>query len=118
MITKGSRFFFGFAALAYVGAIVYGLSTGGHVFGVFSLGYKEGVGEHLGYTVEIQHYENPRVEKEEHYYNAKHSKFSDMGLQPHLLTDDVVARMWETVRQNQARVHHSLVQPDIKWKQG
>ncbi len=51
MITKGSRFFFGFAALAYVGAIVYGLSTGGHVFGVFSLGYKEGVGEHLGYTV-------------------------------------------------------------------
>ncbi|MCB1014858.1 MAG: hypothetical protein KDB10_07035 [Acidimicrobiales bacterium] len=51
MITKGSRFFFGFAALAYVGAIVYGLSTGGHVFGVFSLGYKESVGEHLGYAV-------------------------------------------------------------------
>lgn len=51
MITKGSRFFFGFAALAYLGAIVYGLSTGGHVFGVFSLGYKEGVGEHLGYTM-------------------------------------------------------------------
>lgn len=51
MITKGSRFFFGFAALAYIGAIVYGLSTGGHVFGVFSLGYKEGVGEHLGYVV-------------------------------------------------------------------
>lgn len=51
MITKGSRFFFGFAALAYIGALVYGLSTGGHVFGVFSLGYKEGVGEHLGYVV-------------------------------------------------------------------
>lgn len=51
MITKGSRFFFGVAVLAYVGAIVYGLSTGGHVFGVFSFGYKEGVGEHLGYTV-------------------------------------------------------------------
>ena len=51
MITKGSRFFFGVALLAYVGAIVYGLSTHGHVFGVFSFGYKEGVGEHLGYTV-------------------------------------------------------------------
>lgn len=51
MITKGSRFFFGFAGLAYVGAIVYGLSTDGHVFGVFSLGYKEAVGEHLGYGV-------------------------------------------------------------------
>lgn len=53
MITKGSRFFFGFAALAYLGAIVYGLSTGGHVFGVFTLGYKEGVGEHLGYSILI-----------------------------------------------------------------
>jgi hypothetical protein len=53
MITKGSRFFYGFAAFAYVGAIVYGLSTGGHVFGVFSLGYKEAVGEHLGYGILI-----------------------------------------------------------------
>ena len=51
MITKGSRFFFGFAGLAYAGAIVYGLSTDGHVFGVFSLGYKDAVGEHLGYGV-------------------------------------------------------------------
>lgn len=51
MITRGSRFFFGVALVAYVGAIVYGLSTHGHVFGVFSFGYKEGVGEHLGYTV-------------------------------------------------------------------
>ncbi|MCB2102832.1 MAG: NAD-dependent epimerase/dehydratase family protein [Rhodobacterales bacterium] len=76
------------------------------------------VGKGLGQDVVVDHIANPRVELEEHYYNAKHSKFSDMGLQPHLLTDDVVARMWETVRQNQARVHHSLVQPDIKWKQG
>lgn len=51
MITKGSRFFFGFAVLAYVAAIVYGLSTDGHVYGVFSLGYKEAVGEHLGFGV-------------------------------------------------------------------
>ncbi len=51
MITKGSRFFFAVAAFAYVGAIVYGLSTGGHVFGVFSLGYKESVGEHVGYGI-------------------------------------------------------------------
>ena len=33
---------------------------------------------------------NPRVEAEEHYYNAKHSKLQDLGLQPHLLGDNMV----------------------------
>jgi len=29
----------------------------------------------------------PRVEAEQHYYNAKHSKLVDLGLQPHNLSD-------------------------------
>ena len=33
---------------------------------------------------------NPRVEAEEHYYNAKHSKLSDLGLEPHLLGDNMI----------------------------
>lgn len=33
---------------------------------------------------------NPRVEAEEHYYNAKHSKLQDLGLVPHLLGDSMV----------------------------
>lgn len=28
---------------------------------------------------------NPRVEAEEHYYNAKNTKLQDLGLKPHLL---------------------------------
>jgi len=28
---------------------------------------------------------NPRVEAEEHYYNAKNTKLQDLGLQPHFL---------------------------------
>ena len=28
---------------------------------------------------------NPRVEQEEHYYNAKHSKLEELGLKPHLM---------------------------------
>lgn len=53
MITRGSRFYFALAFLAYLGAIVWGLSTGGHLYGVFSLGYKEGVGDHVGYSILI-----------------------------------------------------------------
>ncbi len=51
MFTWGSRNLFGVALLAYVGAIVYGLSTGGHLIGTLSLGYKFGVGDHVGYTM-------------------------------------------------------------------
>ena len=40
-------------------------------------------GTKLGLTVEIDHLPDPRVEAEEHYYNAKHSKLIDLGLQPH-----------------------------------
>ena len=41
--------------------------------------------EELGHTVEIQNFPNPRVELEEHYYNAANTKLHDLGLEPHLL---------------------------------
>lgn len=68
MITRGSKFFFGAALVAYLGALVYGFITGaaahGGVFQVFSdggvvnsvvgpisFGWKGWVGEHVGYSV-------------------------------------------------------------------
>ena len=51
MFTWGSKFFFGLMTGSLIGAIFYGLVTGGDPIGVFSLGYKGGVGEHLGYTI-------------------------------------------------------------------
>ncbi len=33
---------------------------------------------------------NPRVEAEEHYYNAKRTKLVDLGLQPHFLSDSLI----------------------------
>ena len=33
---------------------------------------------------------NPRVEAEEHYYNAKRTKLVDLGLEPHLLNDNLI----------------------------
>ena len=41
-------------------------------------------GEELGHSVEIQSFPNPRVEMEEHYYNAANTKLRDLGLEPHL----------------------------------
>ena len=53
MITTGSKFFYGLAALLLVGAVAYGYSTGGNNVGPISLGYKGGVGDLLGYTLLI-----------------------------------------------------------------
>ncbi|MEZ5407550.1 MAG: hypothetical protein R2761_05960 [Acidimicrobiales bacterium] len=49
MFTWGSKYLFGVAGVALLGAIVYGLVTGGGIVGVVSVGYKGGVGEHTGY---------------------------------------------------------------------
>ena len=48
-------------------------------------------GEELGHEVEIEHFPNPRVETEEHYYNATNTKLLDLGLKPHYLGEELVA---------------------------
>lgn len=42
-------------------------------------------GKKLGLDVQVTNVPNPRVEAEEHYYNAKNTKLQDLGLKPHLL---------------------------------
>lgn len=51
MITTGSKFFYGLAALLALAAVVYGYASGGGGVGPLSAGYKGGVGEHLGYGI-------------------------------------------------------------------
>ncbi len=57
MFTTGSKWFFGVAAVALLGALVYGGATNPSdvgmdtLTGVLSLGYKGGVGDQLGYAV-------------------------------------------------------------------
>lgn len=53
MFTWGSKFFFGLMVSTVIGAVVYGLVTGGGPVGVVSAGYKGGVGDHVGYTILI-----------------------------------------------------------------
>jgi UDP-sulfoquinovose synthase len=71
-----------------------------------------------GYTAEVAHYENPRVEKEEHYYNAKHTALMDLGLKPHLLSDELVETMIGRIAQYKDRIITSAIVPQIRWKGG
>lgn len=69
-----------------------------------------------GVSVRIDHLDNPRVEQEDHYYNAKHSKLVDLGLKPTLLTDQALDAMFATVRANCGHVDAGVFMPRIKWQ--
>ena len=49
MFTTGFKFFFGLFAAFTVAALAYGYTTGGDHVGPLSLGWKGGVGDHIGY---------------------------------------------------------------------
>jgi UDP-sulfoquinovose synthase len=71
--------------------------------------------EHLGYTVEINHLENPRVEKEEHYYNAIHTKLLDLGLEPTLLGEELVESMIHAIERYKGRAIETSIDPHTRW---
>ncbi|HWM64675.1 MAG TPA: NAD-dependent epimerase/dehydratase family protein [Solirubrobacterales bacterium] len=71
--------------------------------------------EHLGYSVEVQHCDNPRVEKEEHYYNAIHTKLLDLGLEPTLLGEELVESMIHAIERYKGNAIESSIDPHTRW---
>jgi UDP-sulfoquinovose synthase len=73
-------------------------------------------GTALGLKVEIQNLENPRVEKEEHYFNAKNTKLLDLGLQPHYLSDSLLDSLLNFATKYKQRVDMNEILPKVTWK--
>jgi len=71
----------------------------------------------LGMKAEINHLENPRVELEEHHYNPTHTKLLDLGLQPHLLSDELVGSMISTILRYKNRIKRDIILPKVKWNE-
>jgi UDP-sulfoquinovose synthase len=70
----------------------------------------------LGLKVDIEHVPTPRVESEEHYYNAKHSRLIDLGLEPHFLSDSLLDSLMNIAIRYQDRVDSSLFMPQVQWR--
>ncbi len=70
---------------------------------------------HLGYEVELRHYDNPRVEKEEHYYNAVHTKLLDLGLEPTLLKEELIESTIHAIERHKEHVIESSIDPQTRW---
>ncbi|HVT47269.1 MAG TPA: NAD-dependent epimerase/dehydratase family protein [Vicinamibacterales bacterium] len=73
-------------------------------------------GKRLGLTATIDHLPDPRVELEQHYYNAKHSKLVDLGLEPHLLSDSLLDSLLNIAVRYRDRIDTSLFLPQVDWR--
>jgi UDP-sulfoquinovose synthase len=73
-------------------------------------------GAAMGLKVEVNHIANPRVELEEHYFNAKNTKLIDLGLQPHYLSDSLLDSLLNFATKYKNRVDMQEILPKVQWK--
>ena len=86
-------------------------------FSVVDLAYKvQAAGKKMGLRVEVEHLPDPRVEAEAHYYNAKHSKLIDLGLQPHYLSESLLDSLMNIAIEYRDRVDTALFMPQVNWR--
>ena len=72
----------------------------------------------VGIDVTIESFPNPRVELEQHYYNASNQKLLDLGLEPHFLGEELVHSMLKEIDRHRDRVIYRAITPKTKWNPG
>jgi UDP-sulfoquinovose synthase len=73
-------------------------------------------GKELGLKVEIEHLPDPRVEAESHYYNAKHSKLIELGLEPHSLSESLLDSLINIAIRYRDRIDANQFVPTVNWR--
>ncbi|SRR5579875_436131 len=69
-----------------------------------------------GFAVEIVQTEDPRVEAQTHYYNAKHTRLIDLGLRPHYLSDVLLESILDKLSRYRHRVKKETIPPLVDWR--
>lgn len=77
---------------------------------------KEVGNEEFDLGVEIEHVENPRIEKEVHYWNPIHEKLPDMGFTQTKNIKEELELMFEDLIPHEERFIKSKAVPKIKWR--
>mgnify|MGYP005838470925 CR=1 FL=1 len=75
------------------------------------------VGASLGLDVQVKHYDNPRGEKEEHYYNPDRQNLLKIGYEPSQDVRSEMHLMIEDLLQHRERLmaYTDILVPDIRW---
>jgi len=71
----------------------------------------------FGLSVAIDHLPDPRVESEQHYYNAKHTKLGDLGLKPHLLSESLLDSLVNIAVKYRECIDDSILLPRVNWRE-
>jgi UDP-sulfoquinovose synthase len=74
------------------------------------------VADALPGTHEICHLDDPRVEAQDHYYNAAHTKLTDLGLIPHLLDGPTIRGLAEIAETHRDRIDLEVMEPTVNWR--
>ena len=74
------------------------------------------IGNRKGLNVTIKHISDPRVELEQHYYNAKHTKLLDLGLIPHNLSDVLLDSLMDVVVRYRDGVREETLIAQVNWR--
>ena len=72
-------------------------------------------GKSIGLDVEIKEFPNPRVELEEHYFNAKNTKLIDLGLTPHYLSESLLDSLLNFSVKYKNRIDEQQILPKVSW---
>ena len=70
----------------------------------------------IGINTKITKISNPRIEKEKHYYNAKHTNIKKIGLKPTLLDSKVIIDIGKYVLKYKSKINKKIISPKVKWK--
>jgi UDP-sulfoquinovose synthase len=70
----------------------------------------------MGYAAKIDHLPNPRVEAEEHYYRAVHTRLEELGLQPHRLSEATITTLLELAARHADRADAAALAPRVDWR--
>ncbi|HEY9729948.1 MAG TPA: NAD-dependent epimerase/dehydratase family protein [Chroococcales cyanobacterium] len=76
----------------------------------------QNAGTKMGLDIHIDHLDNPRVEKEEHYFYAKNTSLLSLGLQPHYLSDSLLDSLLNFALKYNNRVDKNQILPKVSWR--
>jgi UDP-sulfoquinovose synthase len=76
----------------------------------------QSAGAEYGLNVLVDHVDNPRVEAEDHYYNARHTALLDLGLKPRYLSETLIESMLSVIDRYKERVITTTIMPKTLWR--
>jgi UDP-sulfoquinovose synthase len=70
----------------------------------------------MGLNPRLEHIPNPRVEQEQHFYLAKHTRLLDLGLEPHLLDDATIGHLLDLALRYRDRINLDTIPARVRWR--